>query len=503
VRRLQYLTILVVLLLLIADVVPYTVYALSNTLDIGTGSSPALTLNNSRLPVTVYSNGLLWLGTCTDLACPSASIHSIAGTNSSAFPSIILTSDEKPIISYYNTSTRDLLLVVCNDASCSTPTTTSIDSIGDVGQYSSIQLNRHGVPVISYYDATNGNLKLAICNNINCSSPIFHEIESARDVGQFTSLTLNNSGSPVISYYNVTNKRLHLAVCSNDLCTNRSIVVIDRSSNVGQYTSLVLNSRGWPVISYYDANNRDLKLAICTDASCRRPTLRTLDSSGTVGLYTSLALNANDIPTISYFAPSQNVSRLMVCQDSSCNARTSVNLGAASAGGTAVELRDAQGVYVAFATTLGKILIYADVPTPIGCYLDAPSIVDEGTIFRVSVRCDGLTAQVYGFEIALHTVGNLTPRTTAFFPGTFVLDAGSNILQGPNQLTGYAISRRLPATALTGSFSLGNVDFNAGLVQTDTISTIVLDRLLLGDIQGGMIAVPIITTAQIRIENLP
>jgi hypothetical protein len=503
VRRLQYRIILTGLLLFIATFVPYRIYALPNTLDMGTGSSPALVLNRSRLPITVYSNGLLWLAACTDLACPSASVQSIAGTNSSAFPSIILSSDEKPVISYYNTSTNDLMLVVCNDSSCSTPTVTIIDSVGDVGQYSSIELNRNGAPVISYYDVTHGNLKLAICNNITCSSPIFQVVESARDVGQFTSLSINNSDSPVISYYNLTNQWLHLAVCSNDLCTNRSISIIDRSSNVGQYTSLALNSRGWPVISYYDARNRDLKLAICTDASCTRPTLRTIDSTGTVGLYTSLALNPSDIPTISYFVSSQNISRLMVCRDSSCNVRTSVNLGSASAAGTAVELRDAQGVYVAFTNSLGNIVMYADIPTPIGCYIDAPSTVDEGTSFRVSVRCDGLTAQVYGFEIALHTVGNLTPRAAAFIPGTFVLDAGSNILQGPNQLTGYAVSRRIPATALTGSFSLGNVDFNVGLVQTDTTSTIILDRLLLGDIQGGVIAVPIITTAQIRVENLP
>ena len=500
-RLSQYRLILLGLIAFIA-IVFNTSYALLNTLDIGTGSSPALALNRNRMPVIVYSSGLLWLATCTDLACPSASITSISGTNSSALPSIVLTADEQPIISYYNTATRDLMLVVCNDTTCSVPTVTIVDSVGDVGQYSSIQLSRSGTPIISYYDATNGNLKLAFCNNLSCTSQTFQNVDLARDVGQFTSLRLNSGDRPVISYYNVTNRRLQLAICNNELCTNRTITIVDRNGRTGQYTSLSLNSSGWPVISYYDETHRDLKLAICNDTSCTRPTLRTVDSSGMVGQYTSLALDTNDKPIITYFVASQNTSRLTVCGDITCNNKRRFNLSGASAGETSVELRNPQGVYAAFVNNLGEIAIYADIPTPTGCYIDAPSTVDEGTTFRVAVRCDELTAQVYGFEIGLHAEGNITPRTAAYNPGSFVIEADSNILEGPNQLTDYAVSRRTPAATVTGSFSLGNVDFDAGLVQTDTMISLTLDRLLLGDIQGGMLTVPIIANTLVRVKNV-
>lgn len=51
----------------------------------------------------------------------------------------------------------------------------TLDSAGDVGLCMSIALTSDNVPVISYYDyfdgRTNYDLKLAICNDAQCSSP--------------------------------------------------------------------------------------------------------------------------------------------------------------------------------------------------------------------------------------------------------------------------------------------------------------------------------------------
>jgi hypothetical protein len=78
-------------------------------------------------------------------------------------------------------------------------------------------------------------------------------VDSPGDVGNFTSLVLNSSGFPVISYYDNTNGDLKLAVCADTLCTSKTLTTVDNSTNqVGQYTSIVLNSSGFPVISYYD-----------------------------------------------------------------------------------------------------------------------------------------------------------------------------------------------------------------------------------------------------------
>ncbi len=66
----------------------------------------------------------------------------------------------------------NLKVAVCNDATCTSPTLTTVDnSVGDVGKYTSLALNSRGFPVISYYDNTNKDLKVAVCNDATCTSP--------------------------------------------------------------------------------------------------------------------------------------------------------------------------------------------------------------------------------------------------------------------------------------------------------------------------------------------
>ena len=85
-------------IILIVFGISNTSFAAPSMLDISAGNSPVMVLNRSRMPVIVYSSGLLQLATCTDLACPSASVISIPGTNSSTQPSLVLNTNEQPII---------------------------------------------------------------------------------------------------------------------------------------------------------------------------------------------------------------------------------------------------------------------------------------------------------------------------------------------------------------------------------------------------------------------
>ena len=99
-------------------------------------------------------------------------------------------------------------------------TLTTVDSAGDVGQYTSITLGADGLPVISYFDSTNGDLKVAKCNSPTCShySPTATTVDRVGSVGQYTSITLGADGLPVISYYDVTNGDLKVAKCTSATC---------------------------------------------------------------------------------------------------------------------------------------------------------------------------------------------------------------------------------------------------------------------------------------------
>ena len=84
------------------------------------------------------------------------------------FPS----ANNKPYISHYNATTQDLHLTypVDQNGNCGTNNDwycEVVDSVGDVGQYSSIAIYDHGTAStrktgIAYYDATNRALKTAI-----------------------------------------------------------------------------------------------------------------------------------------------------------------------------------------------------------------------------------------------------------------------------------------------------------------------------------------------------
>ena len=49
-------------------------------------------------------------------------------------------------------------------------TITPIDTVGDVGYYTSVTIGADGLGLISYYDSTEGDLKVAHCENAFCSS---------------------------------------------------------------------------------------------------------------------------------------------------------------------------------------------------------------------------------------------------------------------------------------------------------------------------------------------
>ena len=85
----------------------------------------------------------------------------------------------------------------------------TVDSDGDVGYYTSIAIRDNGYPVISYFDFTNGALKVAACTTADCTgTPTITTVDSDGDVGDYTSIAIGNNGYPVISYFDSTNTAL-------------------------------------------------------------------------------------------------------------------------------------------------------------------------------------------------------------------------------------------------------------------------------------------------------
>jgi len=238
------------------------------------GLYTSLTLNISGFPIVSYCNS-------TDSDLKFARSNDLSGStwttmviDSSGlfgmFTSLALNVSGFPIISYYDgTPNLDLKFAISPTLDGSgTWTRFTIDSSGTVGQYPSLTLNVSGFPIISYYDNTNFDLKFAISPTLTGSGTWSNfTIDSVGNVGQYTSLTLDFSGFPIISYYDATNIDLKFAKSPTlDGSGTWTVVTIDSCGNVGFYSSLALNISGIPIIGYYAAVIADLKFARPTES---------------------------------------------------------------------------------------------------------------------------------------------------------------------------------------------------------------------------------------------
>src|SRR5262245_24386341 len=78
---------------------------------------------------------------------------------------------------------------------------TTIDSTGTVGWFTSMAIGADGLPLISYYaNAPAFDLKVAHCNDMACSSASAATLDSVGDVGQYTSVAIGADGLGLISY---------------------------------------------------------------------------------------------------------------------------------------------------------------------------------------------------------------------------------------------------------------------------------------------------------------
>ncbi|MCK4533075.1 hypothetical protein KAU39_04760 [bacterium] len=208
------------------------------------------------------------------------------------YTSIAIDKDNYPHISYYDVTSSDLKYVYWDNSSW---IHNIVDSIGDVGKYSSLALNTANCPHISYFNNTNLHLKYA--KKVN-SIWYIEEPEGASG-GPDSSIALDTNGNPHISFLYLGPPRLGYAYLYPSYpfswYTNYSIEV----NNTGYYTSIALNSQTDEVyISYYDLDNGDLKYARKEGLNWYK---EIIDSDYDVGLYTSLALDSDNYPYISYY----------------------------------------------------------------------------------------------------------------------------------------------------------------------------------------------------------
>ncbi|MEW6407367.1 MAG: chitobiase/beta-hexosaminidase C-terminal domain-containing protein [Patescibacteria group bacterium] len=165
--------------------------------------------------------------------------------------SLALDSDNKPHISYYQTSN----LRYASNLSDSTWTIATIDNSGDVGDESFLRFDSNNRAHIVYYDWSNTALKYATDASGSWQK---ETIDNTEDDGYYNSVAVNSDNKVLISYYDWTNGNLKYTTNSSD---SWQAAILDSDGRVGGYTSLALDSYNRIHIVYYDFINGDLKYA--------------------------------------------------------------------------------------------------------------------------------------------------------------------------------------------------------------------------------------------------
>jgi hypothetical protein len=142
-------------------------------------------------------------------------------------------------------------------------TCTDVNTHGDVGQYCSLALDPVSrYPRISYYDVTNSSLCVAIgsCPGGGCTWSTT-SVDSAGDVGQYTSIVAE-AGKVHVAYRDVTNQCLKYAWWDGSWHTPEQAYAYSGGDS-GYFTSIAIDTGfNRPCISHYDQHANKLLLSM-------------------------------------------------------------------------------------------------------------------------------------------------------------------------------------------------------------------------------------------------
>lgn len=302
-----------------------TITDVETTGDVAEFTSVAI--GSDDLPAIAHydvTNGDLRFAKCGNKACSSGNSFQALDVTGDVgkYLSIAVPSDLLPVIAYYDNTNKDLKVIKCSNASCSsTNTITTIDSAGDVGWYPSIAIGANGFPTISYFDDTNLNHKVAVCGNAACSSgnSVNTVTQQSGQPGYQSSIGIPSDGLPIIAYFNVLPTAFEIVKCGNTSCTSGNTVTsLDAGATNVYSPSLKIGADGLAVMSYFHVANSDIKVLKCTNATCTTNSIATIDSTGDVGQWHGLAIGNDGYPIIAYYDETNQLPKIAKCSDVAC-----------------------------------------------------------------------------------------------------------------------------------------------------------------------------------------
>lgn len=243
-------------------------------------------------------------------------------------PSIAIGVDGLGLISYYDLTNQDLKVAHCADTACATADEiTTLDSVGNVGLFTSLAIGADGRGLISYISG-DGALKVAHCSDTKCTSAdAVNTVDDAGSIILWTSIAVGADGLGLITYRDETGPTLKVAHCSNIPCTSADVITPVSPIGNPVFHSVTIGVDGLGLISY--GNGPDLRVVHCTAADCSSFTISTPITivPEDIVLFTSITIGADGLGLISSYSYNGGVGtrELWVshCDDAACTSAVS------------------------------------------------------------------------------------------------------------------------------------------------------------------------------------
>jgi hypothetical protein len=297
--------------------------ATAHAIDPLLADSTSIAIGSDGLGVVAYyesTNLDLRVAHCSNVACTASTTAAVdTAGDVGSYASIAIGPDGFGLISYSDQTNSTAKVAHCSNVGCTSSTATVIDNVtpGSVGQ-SSMIIGADGLGLVSYYDGLNQDLKVAHCSNVACTSSSTTTIDSAGDVGLANSMVEGADGLGLISYLDWgANYDLKVAHCSDIACSVATPVTVDSVGQVGDTTSITIGADGLGIVSYQDDTNGDLKIAHCVNVACTSVSALTVDAPGVVGEFSGITIGSDGLPLVSYEGISADL-KIMHCANALC-----------------------------------------------------------------------------------------------------------------------------------------------------------------------------------------
>lgn len=263
---------------------------------------------------------------CSALSQPSRPAPELAVL---AAPSLVLDTQDRPIIAALDNTTLTMRLITCDDALCSAAATVTspVPTIATVAA-SPLELDGNGRGVIALIDAGNNEVLVLRCGNADCTGA--NTIAAVGTALSFQlGLKLTTNDRPLVSvarYLGSGDEGIDLRRCDDPACSTFAIIEIDTGIYAQSPTSLALDATDRPAIAYFDQTAQDLQITRCDDPACGARTTTAIERTGYEGVHASLALDAAGLPVIAHRNASNNQLELLRCDDANCEPDSAIDL---------------------------------------------------------------------------------------------------------------------------------------------------------------------------------